>query len=402
MTRDCSVIVPEAHAVGAVGVIRSLGRAGYRVHAMSAEKNALGFFSNYTSRIAKAPLYESEDFIPWFYEYVKNHFIDAVIPSDGLLFAIRPVYDDFASLITINCSKENLYRCYSKFEVMRSFMTYKGSCAVNGNLPSTLLVEDHTDVYIDDLSDLEKPLFIKVDADPEDLSKPARVYIENDSEKAFRRIKTLVSEYGRLTVQANAKGVDAGVYVLYWDNRVVAEFMNFSNHSVPHTGGFYSLRESFVHNRMKEDAVAKLKHLSWEGPAMMEYRWDPVSDTFHFIEMNARFWGSLHHALYAGVDFPALLMDIFSGKKKADEISLPEYAQGIQCRYTFPMEVGYVLSLVKDPELSYHKKLYAVIEFFLLFFNRSLFSDLYFPGDRKLYFFSINQMLQTVFRNENH
>ena len=44
------------------------------------------------------------------------------------------------------------------------------------------------------------------------------------------------------------------------------------------------------------------------GVAMVEYRYDPASRRYVFMEINGRFWGSLQLAIDAGVDFPALLV----------------------------------------------------------------------------------------------
>jgi len=67
---------------------------------------------------------------------------------------------------------------------------------------------------------------------------------------------------------------------------------------------------------MCDDALAKIKAMKWQGVGMMEYRWDPTTDQFYFLEMNGRFWGSLHLALFAGVDFPALLLDAFHAHRQ--------------------------------------------------------------------------------------
>ena len=56
-----------------------------------------------------------------------------------------------------------------------------------------------------------------------------------------------------------------------------------------------------------------LRRIGWNGVAMLEYRRDPSTGDFRLLELNARFWGSLHLALAAGVDFPRLLLDAWLG-----------------------------------------------------------------------------------------
>ena len=54
------VLVPQAGSLGAVGVIRSLGRAGYPVHACAESADALGLHSRWvrTARVQPAPASE--------------------------------------------------------------------------------------------------------------------------------------------------------------------------------------------------------------------------------------------------------------------------------------------------------------------------------------------------------
>jgi len=155
------------------------------------------------------------------------------------------------------------------------------------------------------------------------------------------------------------------------------------------------LRQSWRHEAILKDALAKLRAMQWEGVAMMEYRWDQKSDEFNLVEMNGRFWGSLHLALWAGVDFPRLLLDAFHGL--VDPAS-NDYSLGVRCRYTFPGELQHVWSRMKDPRLRLSAKLWSLLDFFWLGANPRVHSDLFFPGDRALYFRSIKSTLGTLDR----
>ena len=115
---------------------------------------------------------------------------------------------------------------------------------------------------------------------------------------------------------------------------------------------------------------------------MLEYRWDPDTDQFWFIEINARFWAALHVALYAGVDFPKMLLDLFHGGRVQSTDSFP---LGLQVRYTIPFEVGYVASRWKDKSLPFFSRVGSIAGWFARFLNPKIRSDLWFPGDRALY-----------------
>jgi hypothetical protein len=129
------------------------------------------------------------------------------------------------------------------------------------------------------------------------------------------------------------------------------------------------------------DARALMQHLKWEGVGMFEYRWNPATDRFYLMEFNSRLWGSLHLALFAGVDFPRLQADAFFGHAQEPVLAY----QSVRARLTFPRELQYVSSCLKDSSLPLARRLWPMAEFFLLGANPRVYSDLNFPGDRALY-----------------
>jgi hypothetical protein len=172
--------------------------------------------------------------------------------------------------------------------------------------------------------------------------------------------------------------------------------MHMRLHEMPHTGGASSLRRTWWHQRMMDDAERKLSYLDWQGVAMVEYRWDPATDQFYLMEMNLRFWGSLHLALYAGVDFPRLLADAFLiGELPSTPI---QASRDVICRNTFPFEIGYLVSLWRDSEVPLSRKLYSGLEAISLSFDPRIRNDLFFPGDRWLYFVRLKEMISELKR----
>jgi hypothetical protein len=49
-----------------------------------------------------------------------------------------------------------------------------------------------------------------------------------------------------------------------------------------------------------------------------------------FLEVNGRFWNSLPLAVYAGVDFPALLAEL---AERGDVDAVADYRAGVRCRW---------------------------------------------------------------------
>lgn len=386
------VLVVESNAMGSIGVIRSLGRGGYPVHACARFKDALGLLSNYAHTKVVCPNYDQETFLPWLRHYIQHNNIRAIIPSEGLLLALRPVFSEFAHLFPFSNQTEILYGGMSKFDLFESLLINTTRLEIKNHLPPSLLVANM--VQIPDIAELEKlgtPLYIKIDGCYSTKQTSGTVYKCYSATEARTQLQKLAPDFQKALIQGYVPGQGVGAFFLLWNGQLLAEFMHRRLHEVPYTGGVSSLRESWWHSAIRDDALNKLQYLNWQGVAMMEYRWDKTTDQFYLMEMNGRFWGSIHLALYAGVDFPLLLLDAFHGRLPTP---VEKFPRGMRCRHTFPKEIEYVWSRLKDSRLPLSSRLWSVIEFFQLTLDPRVYSDLFFPGDRKLYWESIKRFLQ--------
>jgi hypothetical protein len=377
------VLVAEAQTLGAIAVIRSLGRAGYPVHACSWQADALGLSSNKAVASVVCPSYDQPEFLTWLRDQVAVRGIRAIIPSEGMLLALRPAFKEFSSLLPFCPDECTLYAGMSKCDVFKSLThPVDGAEGAGEHLPPSLLVEAGGPVpTVVELRELGLPLYLKVDACYG--RDGGKVHKAASPEEALDRLVELIGRAEKVLVQGHVPGQGVGAFFLFWQGQVVAEFMHRRLHEVPYEGGVSSLRESCFVQAIRDDALAKLRCLGWEGVAMMEYRHDQQTGRFAFLELNGRFWGSLHLALFAGVDFPTLLVDAFFGRPAP--LPAPKPVLGIRCRNTFPGEVQYVWSRLKGSGLSRMARAWSVVEFFLLTCNPAIHSDLLFPGDRKLY-----------------
>lgn len=376
---ECPVLVPEAQTMGALAVIRSLGRGGYPVHAVSPDSRAVGFLSRWASARVTCPSYGDPAFAQWLSEYRQAHGIRAIVPSDSFLIAVRPQFAEYAPLLPCSNSPRIVYLGQSKSDVLRELQ--RGTTDAARHLPPSLMIG------VDDalpsaaaLEALGAPLFLKVDAShalaP---GEPSRVIRTQSATDAQRQLMALRRTYDEVLIQGFVPGRGVGAFFLFWDGQTLAEFQHRRLHEVPHTGGVSSLRESYAHAAIREDAYAKLRHLQWQGVAMLEYRLDERTGKFYFLELNGRFWGSLHLALYAGVDFPTLLIDALRGSPQPPSLA---YRRGVRSRHTVPAEMQYVWSRLKDSQLGWRQRFWSIAEFAWLTVDPRVCEDLFFPGDR--------------------
>jgi hypothetical protein len=387
--RDYPILVPEAHAIAMIGVIRSLGAAGYPVHVVATAADALGLRSRYAQSSSVCPPYAHPEFVDWLRGEIKAKQIRGIAPV-GIFQPIRPFFDEFKPLLPLSADLGVVYNTFSKFHV---FSTLLGAAdpAVRANIPPTILLSRGDPLPgAAELQRFTPPFFLKTDTLHTEGGAQGKVERVDAAAGVAEAAAALLAQAQHVVVQGFVPGKGAAAAFVLIDDEIQAEFMNLCLHEVPHTGGYCSLRQSWQHAAMLADARAKLRHLRWQGIAMLEYRWDPATDRFYFIEVNARFWAALHVALYAGADLPRILFDRFFGKARY----APEpYRLGVRCRFTFPFEIGHVLSRCRDPVVPLASRLWSVLEFFLLGLDWRVHGDLLYPGDRGLY---LTQMVRAM------
>ncbi|HEY3448674.1 MAG TPA: hypothetical protein VGK67_20115 [Myxococcales bacterium] len=386
------VLVVQAETLGAIGVIRSLGRAGYPVHACATEPSALGLASRFASTRTVCPRYEDPAFLPWLHRYLASNGIRAIVPSESFLLAVRPAFSELARLLPCPPRQETAYAGMSKLDLFEALVSQGAP-----HLPPTLVVDPIERLPSPLLLQaLGPPLYVKADAAHARTSAPSVVLRAATAWDARALLDRLAATYRGALVQGHVPGRGVGAFVLISRaGEVLAEFMHRRLHEVPHTGGASSHRESWLHLGILGDALDKVRAVQWQGVAMMEYRLDRKTGDYRFLEMNGRFWGSLHLALAAGVDFPRLLIDDFFGWPVEPVRS---WRLGVKSRHTFPAEVEHVWTKLKDPALRPLARAWPIAEFALLGADPRVRSDLSFPGDGGLYWRQLASWARTAAR----
>ncbi len=376
------ILVMDAHAVGMLGVIRSLGRAGYSVTACATSARALGLHSHYAEDVAVHPPYASGNFANWLDDYISERRVDMIVPSEGFLHAVRDRYERFVPLLPDAVPQDVWEGCMSKVDsdaILRAHPD--GAC----NLPfSAVLTGAHELAGLElSLQSVASPFYVKGDVGKA-LGGTGNAVVRRclSIPEALDAVAELLPNYQSVICQGHAPGRKVGVSLWRHRGEFRAESMTLGIHMNPFHGGMMSLRETFWHQSLLEDAKRKMELLGWEGVAMMEYKWDPDSDRFWFIEINARYWGYLHLDLYAGKDFPCLQADAFFGSTRS---ALGPPTSGIRCRYLFPADIGHVLSLLKSEETGWSGRFRAILGFIFWSLNLRCHADLWFPRDRALY-----------------
>lgn len=383
MSAQTAVLVVEAQAIGMIGVIRSLGAAHYLVHAVANNVKAPGLRSRYATHHAVHPAYQSEQFIPWLRDYLRTHQIGCIIPSEGFLIAIRPAFDEFRALIPDAPDADTLYRCFTKSAV-EAHCAQNGGQALQQQVPKARVIQRGEPLpSAEQLATFQWPLWLKTDARDADDQKQAGVLKIVDNSTLAQAIPRALQSHQQCLLQEHVPGVKATVNLWRHNGKIRARSMCVAMHENPHRGGLTAYRKFWWHEAMCADAEQRLALLDWQGVAMVEYRWHETSQRFWFLELNARYWNALNMDLLAGKDFPRWQVDAFFGRGVHEDLAPGPL--GFAARYTVPADIGYLLSLLRDPEEPWRKKIVAMIEWCLLAMNPRVKSDLWFKGDRALY-----------------
>lgn len=134
-------------------------------------------------------------------------------------------------------------------------------------------------------------------------------------EDASSVLAQLPPEAYPVMVQERITGPGLGAFLLTDRGRVLAAFGHRRLREKPPTGGVSVYREAVpLRDDVRDYAERVLRAFDWTGVAMVEFKEDLATGTPYLMEINGRFWGSLQLAVDAGVDFPALLVDLCLGR----------------------------------------------------------------------------------------
>ena len=318
MSGRVSVLITDAEYISALAAVRSLGKAGYRVVAVSRTRLAHSFFSRYCDahhKVADARRHPRA-FLVELEELYKGHGCGVLVPVyiDTIRLLVEAESHPFRTLLppreSFEIANDKAKLCIWARErgyPVPPFVIWDG-----GDEPVELCRQ----------SGLTLPLVVK--AAVGEGAKEVR-YIDDWAE-----LKAKVSELascGPLLIQKRIRGVGYGVSCLFGrDGRLIARFVHRRLREIPPSGGASVYRESVEWRELAEIGSSMLEKLSWRGLAMVEFKVDDDGNPY-LMEINPRFWGSMPLAVASGVDFPRLYVEEVLGMKPEPVL---EYRVGVR------------------------------------------------------------------------
>ncbi len=343
-------------------VVRELGAAGVRVVGMGRSPDCLGAKSKF---VHAAHVREKDEI--------------ALIAQ--LIAIAKTLYDPClmvvgeSDILLLNRNREALSKhmllIVPNDAQMKLVLDKRETLAVAGSLgiptPSAIELDPHAplaqQVEALVLSGSDFPLILKW-AEPNrviaaiskaglTLQKAVYVYSKQELVAALQPFSS-VGEYP--LVQRFAPGYGIGFFFLMKQGVSQATFAHRRIREWPPEGGTSVVCESIdpsEHEDIRAKSLLLLQTIQWDGVAMVEYRYDPISHTFTLMEINGRFWGSLPLASACGVQFALEAYRAFS--LKSDVVRPAGYAK-LRCRYLVP-ETKRLLRIWFSPHLIENKNL---------------------------------------------
>ncbi|MHC4082302.1 MAG: carboxylate--amine ligase [Planctomycetota bacterium] len=304
--RSATVLVTDADRGAAITVIRSLGRAGFRVIAADAHARSLGFRSRYARErlVYPPPATAPAAFIEALCRAVRSRHVDLVIPvTDVTVHLLARYRDRLEPMCRVAVAEDGpLQMVVDKSETLRL------AERLGVPIPRTSIVETPEKAVVA-AEAFGWPVVIKTATSACYVRSTGRlerrgVRYANGPEQLARALERDASG-SRLLIQEYCPGVGQGVEILADRGRVLAAFQHRRLAEIPVNGGASAWRESVpLDPTLYRHAARLVEALSWTGLIMVEFK---VGSTVKLMEINGRVWGSLPLAVLSGVDFPAAL-----------------------------------------------------------------------------------------------
>ena len=375
------VLVTDAGFKHSLAAIRSLGRRGIEVIAVSSNKYSLSFHSIYCKK-----------------KFICSDFSDELLFVSDLLDIIKKEKPDvllpigFNSFMAIS-KYQHILKPYVKIPIAN----YESmQIASNKNKTTKFAIKNKIPVpktiFPNSIEDAERHLnSIKYPAVIKAVEESGSVrYANNEDEFKVIYSEVCVSHPNQIIsgkfpqIQEYIPGDGYGFFALFNHGKPLAIFAHKRLHEYPPTGGPSTMAQSISDPELNRIGLKVLGDLNWHGVAMVEFKKDTRDNTFKLIEINPKFWGSLDLAITSGVDFPYLAVKMCMGEEIK---SIFEYNNNSKFRWI-------------SSDFLYSVANHSLKEYLLNFSNNDICDDLDFRDIKPVLIQCLSTILTLLIRNK--
>jgi hypothetical protein len=285
--------------------VRELGRFGVPVIAIGRSAYSVGGASRYCSRFVLRPSDRPlAEWLPGLIAETGAAALFSISEGDLLELSALPETIGTCRLLTPRRAKLDV--------VLDKLKTLEAARAV-GILTPESWQPRAGEALAERASTLAYPVVLKWSDPPAMFARLDAAGIAFEKAEYARRPEELLAalaRYDRLgeypIVQTWVGGYGFGQMLMMAGGGARLRFQHRRVREFPASGGVSTLCASVpadLHRDQMARSEALLAAIGWEGPAMVEYRYDPASGRYWLMEINGRFWGSLPLASQAGACF---------------------------------------------------------------------------------------------------
>lgn len=325
------VLVTDGYWRKSLAIVRALAGAGIEVGIGERTFLAPAIFSKYAKRRYVYPSVSArpDKFREWLIKTVQKDKYEVLITpeEETALFASqnKEILEKYVKVPLADSEKIKFVR--DKYKII--------SAAKNLGIgtPRTVLVLNISDMA-KSASGFRYPFVMK----PRIGTGSRGVCYIKSSKELQRFDAKMFEKYGEYMMQEYIPG-DAfyGVSVLF--NRcgkMRSAFVHKKIRQYPVTGGVSTYAESVEFPALVELSEKLLGSAGWFGVANVEFKLDERDNMPKLMEVNPRFWGSLHLAVASGVNFPWLLYKLAID---GDVTPVFDYKKGVKFRCILPGDI---------------------------------------------------------------
>ena len=138
------------------------------------------------------------------------------------------------------------------------------------------------------------------------------VFYAGSAEEAVGICRRLIEKYGLPPeryplVQRKVYGPKWTVSCVYDHGKELSFITQKMLREKPVSGGTSTYRVTDRNEEIEDYTRRMLEGMGWHGIIMVEYKYDPRTGRFWFMELNPRLWGAISHAVAADADFVKIL-----------------------------------------------------------------------------------------------
>lgn len=300
-----------------LNVIRELGRSGVRVIGVAQTRHAMGLRSKYLWKGLVEPRLRSPELLALLQDIGRTYGPCPLLAiSEANLLWLQQHREALAPL------RPALPAPQALATVLDKRATLAAAEAVGVQVPKTWQPLSVADI-LERATTFPLPAVLKW-SDPNGvtraLGEAGLALLKSEYITSAQELTAALMRYRDLgqwpIVQQYCPGYGLGQFFFVHEGRVLRRFQHRRVCEWPPEGGASCVADAVPldkHTELQVRSEALLRHIGWEGVAMVEYRHDPQSGQSWLMEINGRFWGSFPLSVSCGGGFARLAYAVLAG-----------------------------------------------------------------------------------------